>query len=243
MPTDAGARWVLRFDRALAELRYLDDDIAAATGQMEGVITVGSLPLVRTQVLPVAIGQLLAKHPRLRVHSLESPYEQLCAGLLSGKVDFILGALRPLTDKALTSEPLFADRLGLMAAADHPLRKRRVLRFEDLQAFPWVLSRPGTPLRQSLADFFTAHGQPVPVPAVETGDLALVRGLLLQGPMLTVLSTHQMRYEVDAGQLCMLRLPMAGLQRHIGVTTRAGAHLSTAATALLTEIRAAVPLP
>lgn len=241
MPTDAGARWVLRFDRALAELRYLEDDIAAANGQMEGTITVGSLPLVRTHVLPMAIGQLLARHPRLRVHSLESPYEQLCAGLLSGKVDFILGALRPLADKALTSEPLFADRLGLMAAADHPLRKKRVVRFDDLHAFPWVLSRPGTPLRQSLAEFFAAHGQPAPVPAVETGDLALVRGLLLQGPMLTVLSTHQMRYEVDAGQLCMLRFPMQGLQRHIGVTTRAGAHLSAAALALLAEIRAAAP--
>ncbi|MDB5893163.1 MAG: uncharacterized protein JWQ88_694 [Rhodoferax sp.] len=241
MPTDAGARWVLRFDRALAELRYLEDDIAAASGQMEGVITVGSLPLARTHVLPVAIGQLLARHPRLRVHSLESPYEQLCAGLLSGKVDFIVGALRPLTDKALTSEPLFADRLGLMAAADHPLRRRRLVRFEDLQAFPWVLSRPGTPLRQSLADFFASHGQPTPVPAVETGDLALVRGLLLQGPMLTVLSTHQLRYEVDAGQLCVLRFPMEGLERHIGVTTRAGAHLSAAALALLAEIRAATP--
>jgi LysR family transcriptional regulator of gallate degradation len=241
MPTDAGARWVLRFDRALAELRYLEDDIAAATGQMEGVITVGSLPLVRTHVLPVAIGRLLARHPRLRVHSLESPYEQLCAGLLSGKVDFILGALRPLADKALTSEPLFADNLGLMAATNHPLQRRRVVRFEDLRAYPWVLSRPGTPLRQSLADFFAAHGEAPPVPAVETGDLALVRGLLLQGPMLTVLSTHQMRYEVDARQLAMLRLPMEGLQRHIGVTTRAGARLSAAALALLAEIRAAAP--
>jgi LysR family transcriptional regulator of gallate degradation len=189
----------------------------------------------------VAIGRLLARHPRLRVFSLESPYEELCAGLLSGKVDFILGALRPLADKALRSEPLFADDLGLMAAADHPLHKRRVVKFEHLRAYPWVLSRPGTPLRQSLADFFKAHGEPAPVPAVETGDLALVRGLLLQGPMLTVLSTHQMRYEVNAGQLCMLRLPMQGLQRNIGVITRSGAHLSAAALALLEEVRAAAP--
>ena len=241
MPTDAGARWVLRFDRALAELRYLEDDVAAFRGDMEGMITVGSLPLVRTRELPLAIGALLAKHPRLRVHSLESPYEQLCAGLLSGKVDFIVGALRPLTDKALTSEPLFADRLGLMASADHPLARRRRIRFQDLREYPWVLSRPGTPLRKSLAQFFASHGEPVPLPAVETGDLALVRGLLLQGPMLTVLSTHQLRYEVDAGLLRVLRFSMEGLQRHIGVTTRAGAHLSAATLALLAELRRFAP--
>ncbi len=239
MPTDAGARWVPRFDRALAELRYLEDDLAAAAGRMEGVITVGSLPLVRTSVLPQAISALLARHPRVRVYSLESPYEQLCAGLLSGKVDFILGALRPLADKTLTSEPLFADRLGLMAAASHPLAKRRRVSFDDLKDYPWVLSRPGTPLRASLSEFFASHGEPVPLASVETGDLALVRGLLLQGNMLTVLSTHQLRYEVASGHLRVLRFPMDGLSRHIGVTTRAGAQLSTAASALLAEIRLA----
>ena len=61
---------------------------------------------------------------------------------------------------------------------------------------------------------------PAPVPAVETGDQALVRGLLLQGPMLTVLSTRQLRYEFAAGHLCVLALPMEGRQRQIGLTTR-----------------------
>lgn len=235
--TDSGARWVVRFDRVLAELRYLEDDVAAARGDMEGVITVGTLPLARTRVLPLAIDALLARHPRLRVQALESPYEQLCAGLLSGKVDFILGALRPLTDRALTHEVLFSDRLGLIAAADHPLARRARVRWDDLRDWPWVLSRAGTPLRQSLARFFEAHGAEPPRATVETGDQTLVRGLLLQGRMLTVLSTHQLRHEIDAGQLRVLRFPMAGLKRDIGITTRAGARPSAAALALLAQIR------
>lgn len=237
MPTDAGARWVVRFDRALAELRHLAEDISAANGSMQGMVTVGTLPLARTSVLPLAVGALLAQHPGLRIHSVESPYEQLCAGLLSGKVDFIIGALRPVLDKALFSEPLFADRLGLIASATHPLARRRKVTFEDLREFPWVLSRPGTPLRESLANFFASHGEKVPVPAVQTGDQTLVRGLLMQGRMLTVLSTHQLRYEIDAGNLCVLRFGMEGLQREIGLTMRAGAHLSAGAGALVGQIR------
>jgi LysR family transcriptional regulator of gallate degradation len=58
---------------------------------------------------------------------------------------------------------------------------------------------------------------------VETGDLALVRGLLVQGEMVAPLSEHQMRYEVDTGSLVVLPLPMKGLQREIGITTRTGA--------------------
>ncbi len=237
MPTDAGARWMPRFDRALAELRYLEDDIAAARGSLQGQITVGSLPLARTRVLPQAIAALRAAHPGLRIHSLESPYEQLYAGLMSGKVDFIIGALRPVADRALAVETLFEDELGVMAAATHPLARKRRVGFGDLRGQSWVLSRPGTPLRASLDRFFVHHGEQALVPAVETGDLALVRGMLMEGGMLTVLSTHQLRYEVDAGHLRVLPFPMDGLRRQIGLSTRAGARLPPGTLALMEEIR------
>ena len=237
MPTDAGARWVLRFDRALAELRYLEDEVSAARGSVEGKITVGTLPLARTRVLPRAIGALRGRYPKLRIHSLESPYEDLCAGLLSGKVDFIIGALRPVADRALVSEPLFIDALGVMAATGHSLARKRRVTLADLRGQSWVLSRPGTPLRASLDAFFVAHGEQALVPAVETGDLALVRGMLMDCGMLTVLSLHQLRYEVEAGHLCVLPCAMDGLRRQIGLTTRAGARLPPGTLALLAEIR------
>ena len=75
---------------------------------------------------------------------------------------------------------------------------------------------------------------------IRTGDQALVRGLLLRAPMLTILSTRQLRYEIDDGHLCVLPLPMEGLHRQIGLTTRAGAGLSAAATALVEQIRLSV---
>lgn len=237
LPSDAGARWILRFDRVLAALRHMEDDAAATRGSLEGLVTVGTLPLARTRLLPQAIAAVLAGHPRLRVHSLESPYEQLCAGLLAGKVDFIVGALRPLADRALTSEILFVDQLGVAAAADHPLARRRRLGLADLRGQPWVLSRPGTPLRESLARFFAAQGEPAPRATVETGDQALVRGLLLQARMLTVLSSRQLRHEIEGGDLCVLPLPLTGLARHIGITTRAGTRLPATAQALLAAIR------
>ena len=237
MPTDVGTRWTLRFDRALAELRYLEDDIAAARGSLRGLITVGTLPLARTRVLPRAIVALRRAYPGLRIHSLESPYEELHAGLMRGKVDFIIGALRPEVDPSLSSETLFEDELGVMAAATHPLARKRKVDFRDLRGQSWVLSRPGTPLRLSLDQFFTGHGEAALVPAVETGDLALVRGMLMEGGMLTVLSTHQLRYEVDAGQVRVLPFAMDGLRRHIGLVTRAGAKLPPGTLALMQEIR------
>lgn len=236
-PHTLGVRWIRRFDLALAELRYLADDIAALSGSLQGQIVIGSLPLMRIRVLPMAIAEVLHAHPQLRVHVLESPYEVLRVGLQRGRVDAILGALRPTLEADLISEPLFEDRLGVMAAATHPLARRRQLRLADLRGQPWVLSRPGTPLRASLVRYFAQAGEPPPQASVETGDQALVRGLLLGAGMLTVLSTHQLQYEIGAGDVCVLPVDLRGLTREIGLTLRREARLPPGALALLDAIR------
>ena len=236
VPTDAGRRWIERFERVLAELHHIPEDLAALAGVVQGTVTIGALPLARSQVLPLAICAVLARHPRLRVRSLESPYDELTAGLLSGRIDFIVGALRPAPDAAFVSTPLLADSSALIARAGHPLAGRTQLGLDDLAGYPWALSRAGSPLRESLEQFFRRQGREPPLPAVETGDLALLRGLLLASDMLTALSAHQLHHEVRTGQLVVLPFGMPGMERSIGVTTRKGAHLAPGARALMEEI-------
>jgi len=240
MPTDAGRRWTVSFERVLAELRHIPEDIAALAGVVLGVVTVGALPLARSQLLPEAIARVLQRHPQLHIRSLESPYEELTANLLSGRIDFIVGAQRAGSAgaDAFASRALFEDQAVLVARTGHPLASRKKLALADLADYPWVLSRSGTPLRESLVQFFEGQGAAAPSPAVETGDLALLRGLLVASDMLTVLSAHQLHHEVRTGQLQVLPFAMPGLARSIGVTTRKNAHLSPGAVALLAEIEA-----
>lgn len=236
LPTNAGRRWIEHFERVLAELRHIPEDIAALDGVVQGTVTIGALPLARSQLLPRAIASVLGKHPHLQIRSLESPYDELMAGLLSGRIDFVVGALRTSVGDAFVSRALLEDKTALIARVGHPLDGRAQLDIAELASYPWVLSRAGTPLRESLEQFFERQGQTPPVPAVETGDLALLRGLLLESDMLTALSAHQLHHEVKTGQLAVLPFEMPGMERNIGVSTRRGAHLSPGARALLGEI-------
>jgi len=237
LPTDPGRRWIERFERVLAELRHIPEDIAALAGVVRGVVTIGALPLARSQFLPLAIAAVQAKHPHLVIRSLESPYDELTAGLLSGRIDFILGALRPSSGVAFASETLFEDKVALVARAGHPLAGQKRIGMRDLERFPWVLSRAGAPLREQFERFFGEQGAVPPAPAVETGDLALVRGLLLASDMLTALSLHQLYHELRNGELVELRFALRGMERDIGITTRRGAHLAPGARALIEELR------
>ncbi|MFJ9451954.1 MULTISPECIES: LysR family transcriptional regulator [unclassified Herbaspirillum] len=241
LPTDAGRRWSERFERALAELRHIPADIAALDGIVQGTVTVGALPLARSLLLPAAVARVLEKHPRLQIRSLESPYEELAAGLMSGRIDFIVGAMRAFSTDTFDSRPLFADSAALIARSGHPLANKKKISYADLEGYPWVLSRAGTPLRESIEQFFHDDGRPIPRAAVETGDLALLRGVLISSDMLTVISAYQLHHEIAAGQLIKLPFAMVGMERKIGITQRKGAHLSPGAAALAREIEAVAP--
>ena len=237
VPTGAGEIVAFFFKRVLAELRHIGPDLAASEGMLQGTVHVGALPLGRTQILPQAIAALLSAHPRLHVATLESPYESLAASLRSGDIDFIIGALRAPDDaRQLQQQPLFEDCISLIARAGHPLARVGRVDFRALGQATWVLSRQGSPSRELLERFFSGARQPPPEPAVETGDLALVRGLLLESDMLTALSAHQLRHEIRSGSLVALDFPLGRTQRQIGLTQRLGALPSPGARALMKAI-------
>lgn len=239
--TDAGELLAFHFKRILSELRHVVPDIAAVSGTLQGTVNVGALPLSRTRLLPSAIAALLARHPGLRVTTVESPYEALVAGLRSGDIDVIIGALRPPhVARDLDQQALFEDRLSFIGRAGHPLLRRRRIGFDDLHRARWVLSRPGSPSRELLERSFRELGQPPPIPAVETGDLAILRGLLLQSDMLTAISAHQLHYEIEAGALVVLDFALDATRRSIGLTQRHGAFPSPGTRALVEEIHRVV---
>lgn len=241
-PTPAGEIVAFHFKRVLAELRHIGPDIAASEGRLQGSVVVGALPLGRTQILPLAIARLLARHPGLHVATVESPYDALAASLRSGDIDFILGALRPAEDAVdLQQQPLFEDRIAVIARAGHPLAKAGSrIDFNALRKATWALSRKGAPSRELLERFFAQARQAPLVPAVETGDLAVLRGLLLESDMLTAISPHQLRYEIRDGSLVVLDFALDATRRQIGITQRQGAFASPGARALMDEVAAVV---
>ena len=240
-PTPAGEIVAFYFKRVLAELRHIGPDIAASEGTLQGSIHVGALPLGRTQILPLAIASLLAHHPGLHVATVESPYDVLAASLRSGDIDFILGALRsPAEAKDLQQEPLFEDRISVIARAGHPLERAAHIDFDALRRAKWVLSRQGSRSRELLERCFAEARVASPDPAVETGDLAILRCLLLESDMLTAISPHQLCYEIRDGSLVELDFPLELTRREIGLTLRLGAFPSPGARALMEEIRRVV---
>jgi len=239
-PTPASHDILYPIRRALNDLRRIDADVAAIKGSLQGVVMVGALPLGRTRILPQAIVQLLEQHPGVRIATNESPFNLLALELRAGDVDFVFGALRA-SDYAsdLLGEELLTEEMVILVRRGHPLLGRS-LSLAELEEARWVLPRADTPARLLLETHFQQIGSPPPEPVVETGDMAIIRGLLMRSDMLAVVSAHQLEYEIASGELQPLNLPMHDTLRPIGLIYRSNGLPSPAAEALMAQIRRVV---
>ncbi|WP_144141319.1 LysR family transcriptional regulator [Paraburkholderia sp. BCC1884] len=239
--TTEGETFLLHVRRALNELRHIPDDIAALHGKVQGAVNVGALPLGRTLILPKAIARMTMAHPGVQVVTDESSYEALVASLRAGDIDFILGALRENdATSGLKNERLMSEDMVVLVRRDHPLARGGTLTIGDLRDAQWILPRSNAPARALFETQFRRTKVKPPMPTVETADLAVIRGLLLNTDMIAALSAQQLHYEVQSGQLAVLDVPLHNTRREIGLTVRAAGTPSPAARALIDAIRLSV---
>lgn len=224
----------------LKELESAAEEVRELDGRFDGRVVVGTLPLVRTKVIPDAVAAWTRRRPDASIEILDGSYDVLAHGLGIGDVDMLVGALRDPAPKGLVQERLFDDGLCVVARADHPLMQAGIVSGSDLSAYPWVLPRRGTPTRA----IFDAIAAGLGIEArtagiVETGSLVALRGILLETDRLTILSRRQIAYEEMSGLLKVVPVDLPPSRRPIGITTRAGWRPTALQSEFLEALRAA----
>lgn len=221
--TEAGDTVARLASLALREIAAAQDELRELRGRFDGHLVIGTLPLVRTRIVPEAVAALVARHPEATVEILDGNYGSMAERLRMGTCDLIVGALREGTlEPGLTETVLFDDGLCLVARAGHPLAGRPVVP-ADLDRFPWVLPRRDTPSRAVFDRLQAQAGlRSGGRGFVETGSLVALRGLLVASDAVSIISRRQIEYEIRQGLLVVLDHALPDATRPIGVTTLAG---------------------
>lgn len=181
-------------------------------------IALGAMPLSRALVLPWALARFLREETGTTIDVVEGSWRELVEPLLDGVIDIMIGALRDPPPPGIEQAPLFVDRLAIFGRKGHPLADRPA-ELADFHAQSWVVGPPGTPLRAHWEALFGHASPPVPV---ECGSVMVIRGLLAQSDLLTLLSPDQVALEVEAGMLVRVGPDLPDRTRTIGISTRSG---------------------
>jgi LysR family transcriptional regulator, regulator for genes of the gallate degradation pathway len=208
----------------MAELAIGLDELKEIEGVIEGNITIGALPLARSQWLPQAMARTLEAFPKARFSIIDGPYEEQWHGLMHGRIDMILGALREPA-KDIEQIFLFDDPLVIVVRADHPFARdfdsaADKLTSDQLGSLSWILPRQGTPARRNFEAFMSTKGLSAPSQVVECSSLVATRALLLETDHAALLSVRQIGLERDLSLLKVMGPPLTGSSRPIGITLR-----------------------
>jgi len=231
--TDRGRRMARGVRLAQGELAAGIAEVSANPAGT-GRIAIGAMPLSRALVLPRALAAFTRAAPEVVIDVVEGSWRELVDPLQDGALDLLVGALRETPPPGLDQRPLFADRLAVIARAGHPLAAVARPSIEQLAAFPWIVGSPATPLRQQWHALFA--DRPLPAAPIECGSAMVIRGLLRDTDLLTLLSPDQVALEIQAGLLAAVGPALADSVRTIGLTTRADWRPSAAQAHLVSLI-------
>lgn len=232
---------MLRHARNLrAMLRASRAEIAALRSGAAGNVRVGAGPSWERAVLPQAIAAFRTKCPEVRIHVTGGTDDALKARLREGLLDFVLAAIPDATalEPDLEWQTLQSDTYCVIAARDHPLRRRRAIPLQVLAGYPWILPGEHSLMVQRLKRLFRVQGLAPPEPAIESDIIALRHQLLATGPYLS-LSAAGLVGELHDRRIILLDVPVAMKVRAAGVITLRGIEPSPAATKLIGAIAAA----
>lgn len=215
----AAVRWS---SLALRELEIAVTELREAEGRFDGNLRIGTLPLMRTNVMPRAVIKIAERHPEASFEISEGNYDEMLADLEAGRIDMILGALHDnLPTNRLAQENLFEFQLSVVCGAHHPLSKITEIGLDDLASYPWVVSSRGTPSRALFDELRALFPQQRGTrQTVEVDSLVASRGVLMYSDHLTLLSDHQIQFEVDAGYLTRIDFELPAHAPMIGITYR-----------------------
>jgi DNA-binding transcriptional LysR family regulator len=216
--------WLNAAGRKLARgIRLALSELTAAIVELgretEGeLIAFGALPLARPFLVPTAMGKLSQEQPLAQFEVLEGSWRELVEPLRDGRVDLIVGAVRPFEITDLHQMPLYEDRLVIACGSGHPLAGPDLPSLDVLASYPWIVPAANTPLRLIWDRMFEGRAQPKT--PIECGSVMIIGRLLTEGDFLTLLSPDQVALQIRLGLLARVGPPLEDSTRMIGITTR-----------------------
>ena len=156
-----------------------------------------------------------------QVRVVEGRYAELLRSLREGDIDCLIGALRhPIPADDIEQELLFQDALAIVAHPSHPLVDQRMITLGDTVEFPWIAPPKETPAGQYLFDTLQIDKRAQSPVRVVSSSMAVLRGVLAEGPYVSIVSQHQINLDEALGTIAVLDVPLSGHVRDIGLTYR-----------------------
>lgn len=199
--TQAGEAFCLHAQAAMGQLKDLEASMAGFVGLKRGRIDLAVVSTAKyfVPMLLMHFGKLL---PDIDIQLRIDNRENVLGLLTRNEADLVImgRAPEPLDCEATA----FArNPLGIVAAPDHVLVRRRQLPFSALGEQRFLVREPGSGTRAAMERLFTQHQTPLNV-AMEMPSNETIKQAVMAGMGLSFLSLRTVRHELASGYMALV---------------------------------------
>jgi DNA-binding transcriptional LysR family regulator len=130
--SSAGRDFLASVQTALRHVHLAEAAAADVRNRASGVVRVGAPMVLASAVLPAIVRAFNAERPKVVVRIRDTPVDAMVDRVAAGDLDLAVGPDRPGLDHVIAT-PAFDSPWVLWCAPDHPLARRRALRWQDLR--------------------------------------------------------------------------------------------------------------
>ncbi len=233
--TEAGRELYAASKDVLGRLSELDSAIDSLKGEIAGTLTVTAVTSAK-YFLPHLLGAFLRRYPdvepKLKVVNRAAMLERIA----DNEDDlYVMGHVPDDLDVA--EFPFLENIISVVASPEHPLARKRKVALKQLEDERFLVRESGSGNRKVVSEFFQGQGLEI-TPYMELGSAEAIKQGVMAGLGISALSLHNLRLEVAAKQIVVLKVDGFPLRRRWNVVHRKGKKLSHAAGSFIEFLQA-----
>jgi DNA-binding transcriptional LysR family regulator len=193
-PTAHGATLVRHARWILGDLERLPEEFNVLDQAGEESFVVGSNFSPSAMLIPRALIALRDIKPNVAVSLREAAVELLLPDLYKRELDIVIARLVPAVQNPdLIQKELIEEPMVVVTRVGHPLLKQDLLRWADLEQYPWILPAAGNVVRRGMELLFEQN-KIAPKCAFESVSVVANSILMDEFDAVTVLPQSVARY-------------------------------------------------
>ena len=241
-PTVHGVAFAPHAAAIFNELRSAAQRLDIVSSGATGTLHMGTVPMPGVAFLPIAIKRLVIAYPDIFVSVVEARELDLAERLRKREIEVaILRSALFNAGQDLRVEPLFEERLCVLASRDHPLADRRNVTWAELLEHPWVFPPADSFFVQHIRRSLEQLSLPLPRHVVEAMSIGFQHGMVLHGSMLSFGLRSEIEFSPHGKLLVRLPIELPAVTGTVGVVMLRDRQPSPLALRFIAEIRALIP--
>jgi len=241
-PTAFGRMLLSRAQALLDGATELERDFKLMRGLEIGELRIGAGAYPAETSVGRAVGQLMHRHPALRIEVTMTDLRSLAAAVIDRRLDLAVIELSIVEGESRIATEALPRHTGyFFCRAGHPLAGEKALTIERILAFPFV----GTRMPRRVAENFLQIARAGAIdpdsgdylPPVRVDSIRLAKDVVLRSDAVGVAPLSIIAPEVESGQLVALGLRLPWMSTAYGFVYLRDRLLSPAAEAFMAEVR------